>query len=333
MSVVSHRSQISWRHVGKYYVFGGKHGTYAQHRDCWVINLRDLEKGWKKLPEAPWPKGLILPSDYRAAIHAASKRAYILLGTEELLTFNLVTEKWEKSTRTKLKSATLKWKDVFTGQMCDYCFDAIGDTLVVFGGADSATKLGRNRFLSLDMKTKTWDVLSGSPDADPDNTIPGPREQAACWTIGRKVYIGYGNANRARAQMQDHPEGDPCDHNYCDLWSYDLDKKGKWVQEKLKGNFPCPRTETAYTYNQRWKSAVVFGGYAAGMSYRERSMRDVFDFSYFADTFLWDSETKLWRMVLAKGFPTYRARGDMVTDQETGRSYLFGGCEWIACFG
>lgn len=261
-------------------------------------------------------------------MHEPTDRAYLFTGHPDLLTFNFLTEKWETGTRTWLRDRTLQWWDVFSKeQMGYYTFHTIGDMLVFYGGADEDTVIGRNRLIVLDMKTKLWDVLSGTRNAVADNVNPSPKVDAVCWSIGRKLYIGYGNANLAAGRMKYHPEGDHDDYSYCDLWSWDFDKKGKWVKEKLRGNFPCHRTEVAHSYNRKWKSTIVYGGYAARISYKHPSKVNPFGFSYFADTFLWDEETKLWRMVIAKGFPTYRAGGDMVTDQETGRSYLFGGCK------
>lgn len=294
-----------------------------------MIDLRNLDQGWRKLPDAPWPSTLILTSDFKAAVHAPSKKAYILVDSKNLMTFNLVTESWESNTRTRLKNRRQEVGGIVTTSgMSDYCVEVIGDTLLVFGGSDSLSSLGRNRLLALDLKTLVWETLSGTPTAEPDNMIPGPREQAVSWIVGKKLYVGYGNANRARGAMHNHPEGNREDHNYCDLWCYDFEKAHKWVQQKMRGSFPCGRTESAYTFNRKWKSAVVFGGYAAGVNYREPSNTITnCGFSYFADTFLWDQEKKIWKTVITKEFPTYRVRSDMVTDQETGKSYLFGGCE------
>lgn len=50
-------------------------------------------------------------------------------------------------------------------------------------------------------------------------------------------------------------------------------------------------------------------------------------FTYYADTFLYDpfSSPPIWKQVLTRGYPTYRAQPKLFTDQESGRVFLFGG--------
>jgi hypothetical protein len=59
-----------------------------------------------------------------------------------------------------------------------------------------------------------------------------------------------------------------------------------------------------------------------------------FDFSYFGDTFIYCPSTSSstggttepkWKQVLTRGFPTYRAQSQLLSDPATGKTYLFGG--------
>lgn len=77
---------------------------------------------------------------------------------------------------------------------------------------------------------------------------------------------------------------------------------------------------------------IVFGGYNPSLptSYVDEGME--FAFSYFADTFLFDPSASAssvsgpkWKQVLTKGFPTYRAQMQLVSDPATGKIFLFGG--------
>jgi hypothetical protein len=49
-------------------------------------------------------------------------------------------------------------------------------------------------------------------------------------------------------------------------------------------------------------------------------------FTYFGDTFVWSPDSRAWRHVLTRGFPSYRAQASLLVDDATGKTYLFGGC-------
>jgi len=55
-------------------------------------------------------------------------------------------------------------------------------------------------------------------------------------------------------------------------------------------------------------------------------IRDVtYEYAYFADTFIFDPSTFSWKHILTRGFPTYRALSQLITDPKTGKVLLFGG--------
>ena len=70
----------------------------------------------------------------------------------------------------------------------------------------------------------------------------------------------------------------------------------------------------------------MFGGYNPALPYYESS-GTCYGFHYFSDTFILDhsSPSPLWRHVITRSFPTYRAQGQLVADSATGKMFLFGG--------
>lgn len=56
----------------------------------------------------------------------------------------------------------------------------------------------------------------------------------------------------------------------------------------------------------------------------------MFNFSYFADTFLLEDPTPsnpypCWKQVLTRSFPSYRAEVRLFSENDTGNTYLYGG--------
>jgi hypothetical protein len=49
------------------------------------------------------------------------------------------------------------------------------------------------------------------------------------------------------------------------------------------------------------------------------------NFSYYADTFIFNYATLSWKQVLTRGFPTYRAQSHLLSDPSTGKTFLVGG--------
>lgn len=68
----------------------------------------------------------------------------------------------------------------------------------------------------------------------------------------------------------------------------------------------------------------MFGGYAPTYPTMYLDSGKMFNYSYYADTFIWSPSSCKWKQVLTHGFPTYRAQAQLVSDPETGKVFLFG---------
>lgn len=183
--------------------------------------------------------------------------------------------------------------------------------------------------MALNLTTNSWEHLSGTIEGVPTVTEPNLRILPCMWAAPneRKIYIMYGSANRTLAAVHHASGGADIDYPYDDFWSYDVDSK-KWERERLRGNFPSPRTEATSSQCDSVGGALVYGGYHGCMRTMETKwalQERHYSFSYFGDTFLFDSKTRNWKHVLVKGFPSYRAMSTVVCDPETGKIYLFGG--------
>ncbi|RDB24340.1 hypothetical protein Hypma_008408 [Hypsizygus marmoreus] len=130
------------------------------------------------------------------------------------------------------------------------------------------------------------------------------------------------------------------------MWSWDIQAE-KWRRERLAGNPPCPRTEIACTYNETLDKVFVFSGYNPCLPTFFIAKRQRFNYSYFADTFMYqppnpespphsaplaspalqdrDRQAPKWKEVLTRGFPTYRCQAELLSDPVTGKTFLIGG--------
>lgn len=258
-------------------------------------------------------------------------KAYLFVGQPDVPVFNLQTETWS-TMRTTMSRGT-SWARVFPGYQFEaYACVVSGNTIYYFGGVDGSKRLGRNAIVALDLTTLQWEVVSGKVEANNDPTFPGIREYPIMWTYQEKLWITLVNANR-QAEWY-HRTGErtwnkeaSIDHTYQDLWSYDLKKK-QWLDERCSGNLPCMRSEVACTFNKSWNRVVIHGGYCASLLFNASpAWEGSTGYTYFGDTFAWNPETKRWSQVITRGFPTYRAAADLFTDEQTGRTYFFGGCK------
>lgn len=262
----------------------------------------------------------------RFALHESTERAYLFQGKNTLPYFDLRTENWSQVV-TRSRDGK-PWQKLFPGDtLIGYCAHLYRDKIYVFGGDCSSGRstLGRNRLTVLDLNDFKWDVLSGTLNVVPDITLPGLRQEAASWLVDGKIYVTLGSAHRSGAGLSGAEHGATSDHSYLDMWSYDIERN-LWTNEKYIGNPPSRRTEVGYALNATWGKAVVFGGYDSTMPF-DPSSNELFTYSYYADTFVWDVVTRRWSYVITRGFPTYRASPEVFTDPETGRTYLFGGCK------
>ncbi|KAG9047731.1 hypothetical protein FS837_001628 [Tulasnella sp. UAMH 9824] len=314
-------ASVLWK--GMYYVFGGLHGTSKAHCDGWALNLRDLKQGWRQVP---YPEINFVHSRDTLQLALHEDKAYLFIGEPNVHVFNLRNETWS-TVRTTMKRGT-PWTTVFPGNRLEsYACVVSGNTIYYFGGSDGTNRLGRNAIVALDLTTLRWELVSGKVEVNDDPTLPGVREYPVMWMDQGKLWITLGNANRQAEWLRSGEEnvGAPIDHSYQDLWSYDLKTK-QWVDERSSGNPPCLRTEVEYTFNISWNRVIVHGGYCASLGFTGSSTWEGgTGFTYFGDTFAWNPETKRWSQVITRGFPTYRAAANLFTDEQTGRTYLFGG--------
>lgn len=216
-------------------------------------------------------------------------------------------------------------------QIKAYTCEVYDGRIYYFGGRDGENVIGRNTLVALDLKTLKWDLISGIPELNDDTSLPGVREFHASWILGDKMYISMGNVARQaqwlRSGCTNANEGALTDFSYDDLWSYSF-QTNKWTHEKFTGNTPSKRTEVAFTFNKTWNRVLIYGGYCASLMLNDPStVGGVTRYSYFGDTFVWNPETKRWAQVITRGFPTYRAAADLIYDEKTGRTFLFGGCK------
>lgn len=304
-------------------MFGGLHAMGKHYHDTWKLSLQHPERGWRQI-EHPVPPALLANLQYCPAV-VYRDCVYIFTGRSCLLVFDLRREVW-RPFPTTFAGAEHTWAEPVDG-LLRYTAQVIRDKMYVFGGNNSLERKGRNMLLCLDFETARWEALSGSRNLQPsDGTLPGPRLNCISWAIESKFYVAFGAAEQTVEQL---PTATTLDYCYRDTWSYDVDER-RWRHERLRGNAPCRRTQAACTYNQKWKSAVVFGGVHCTLSYVDKAEPpegQLMWYSYFADTLLWSAETKSWSIVLCKGFPPYRSFMSIISDEETGRTFMFGGCK------
>lgn len=305
-------------------MFGGINGTLKSYSDGWALNLQDLKQGWRKVPYPEIKFSSSRRGSHLLALH--EDKAYLFLGRPSVHVLNLITETWSTIGTTTRRG--IPWTEVFPGNRFEgYACVAFGNSIYYFGGTDGSNRLGRNALVALDLATHQWDVLSGEVALNKDPTLPGGREDLGMWIDRGKLWIALGGASRLSEWLKsgDEGAGAPMDYSYQDLWSYDLSTK-EWVEERSGGNPPWARTEVACTFNRFWNRAIVHGGYSCSLGL-DKTLGAI-EGAYFGDTFAWNPEAKRWSQVITREFPTYRAGADLFTDEQTGRTYLFGGCKF-----
>ncbi|KAG2012223.1 hypothetical protein CC2G_012258 [Coprinopsis cinerea AmutBmut pab1-1] len=348
------------------YLAGGREDVNGPYfRDFWCLNLNNPSNGWRQLPEYPLPfavTNLFLGWSFLLDPHA--KRAYLFNGLINVDYFDLTTEKWGRIscsyTPTKADIAAgvnLGWPYPgrqtfdFTAQIVFW--NDVAVKILVFGGTHEFTNMGCNIFMELDLLTKKWKRLSGTvvPSKDGDHSCPDPRKYGGSWVDRdqRKFYLLYGNFDRHLfdSEKEHHRSGKA--HTCTDYWSRDIEKE-KWSRERIRGNFPCPRTEFGVTYNPHLNKVFVFGGYSAAFITSIPEKGRQFNYAYFADTFMLyidQSDPEVfdvplvpqnaspptarsikrakWRQAVTPGFPNYRCHGQLLTDLDTGKMYMIGG--------
>ncbi|KAI0075656.1 hypothetical protein K474DRAFT_1646268 [Panus rudis PR-1116 ss-1] len=332
---------------GRYYVYGGeKYHTGPYFHDLHYLELSNMKAGWHKLPDYPLPD----PNLWRCSgwqMFVYDNKAYLFAGRPRLDYVDLVEERWS-SVQTKYSEGGWPYPN---GSFMNYGAVILDSTIYVFGGTHSTSELGCNLLIALDLKdpSYTWHKLSGhagQPDLRPDFNLPGPRRHPTIWLDDRvkgkeRIYILYGEANRQGAKIHYEPYGAEESFGYEDFWSWDIHGK-EWRRERLVGNAPSPRSESAYTFNKELGLTAVFGGYMPSVPTMRPEQQLQHSFTYYADTFVYippplsDESSKKavtttsslgprWKQVITRGFPTYRAQSQLFTDPATGKMYLFGG--------
>jgi hypothetical protein len=278
------------------------------------------------------------------SVHA--DRAYLFTGRPQVDFFDLKRRQWS-TVKTEFKrddgrAGPAPWPYP-NFHVSDYTMQMIGGRMYVFGGSHADASLGTNLFVSLDLETRKWTRLSGTALPTPDYSCPGPRKWPASWVVEDRLYIMYGVADRQGAQMQNQPNAASDAFGYSDFWSWSL-KDQKWRREIISGNPPCPRAEMACTYvcissrtsvdsfaqnfvskNNKLDQTIIFGGYNPTFPTTYIETGQFFNYSYYADTFIWTPATSKWKQVLTRGFPTYRAQSQVICDPKTGKTLLLGG--------
>ncbi|KAI0079075.1 hypothetical protein K474DRAFT_1683413 [Panus rudis PR-1116 ss-1] len=148
-----------------------------------------------------------------------------------------------------------------------------------------------------------------------------------------RIYVLYDVADRQSAKLNNQQHVASESFVYDDFWSWDIHGK-TWRRERLTGNVPSPRSESAYTFNEQVGLAVVYGGFTGSLPTVHTEPRpQLHPFTYYADTFVYvphsipgsPTSGPRWKQVITRGFPTYRAQSQFITDTATGKMYLFGG--------
>ncbi|CDO71013.1 hypothetical protein BN946_scf184844.g17 [Trametes cinnabarina] len=328
--LTSRMAHAAFIYKSRLYVCGGQRsGTIQVYHDMWCLDLIRMN-GWRELPKY---KERFL----NCQMVVSGGKAYLFRGFPTVDFFDLETERWGRI-QTQFVNARGKREEwPYDESLTDYSMHAVNGKIYVFGGKHKRY-IGCNLFAVLDVATKTWRRLSGTPDnvpLKPQYDEPGPRKNLASWVDekGEKIYIMYGMADRQAAQMFSQEFASSEGFVYNDCWSWDI-KEGRWQRERVSGNYPCPRAEMSVCYNPVTKQTVMFGGYNPALPFYVESSQVCFGFNYFSDTFVLDHTAPMhrWKQVITPSFPTYRAQGQLLTDPATGRMYLFGGytnTDWV----
>ncbi|KIJ45375.1 hypothetical protein M422DRAFT_251147 [Sphaerobolus stellatus SS14] len=180
-----------------------------------------------------------------------------------------------------------------------------------FGGFSIDYLLGNNLLLKLDLQTKTWRCLSGTVQLKPDPSCPGFPPAASSWVDHerRKIFFMGGEADIKLTKSDGKFLGNHYSYVYSDL------------------NPPGARTEMGWDYNPKLKRLIVFNGFSSNAPLQRSTRLKNIDnvCSYFTDTYIFDPAAFAWKHVFTRGFPTYRALGEMFSDPGVAKVFLFRG--------
>ncbi|KAJ7088234.1 hypothetical protein C8R43DRAFT_298122 [Mycena crocata] len=333
-----------------FYLAGGRRSSAGPfYRDFWVLDLKTHDS-WRELPDYPVSlrqSGRFV--GWNMLLH--NNTAILFTGRPTVDVFDLQSETWSSFLTTYTPTAEDIQAGVQSGwpypanQLEDATMQIAHGKLYVFGGSHGTTVVGCNLFMELDLTTRKWRRLTGyvrSPQ-HADYSCPGPRKSASSWvsTDKKRIFVMFGQADREGGKMHSelHIHGTSA-FGYEDMWSWSIED-ARWRRERMSGNPPCSRTEMASAYNEKLKKTIIFGGYQPRLPTFVIEQGKQFDYSYFADTFVYDMTPQApsadspsqeptlsapkWKQVLTHGFPTYRCQAQLACDPDTGRTYLFGG--------
>ncbi|KAJ7032600.1 hypothetical protein C8F04DRAFT_1107341 [Mycena alexandri] len=331
----------------QFYVAGGRKSSLGPwYRDLWAIDLENLT-AWRRLPE--YPRGMRqsgMFTGWSMLVH--NDTAILFTGGPTVDVLDLVTETWTSFRTTYTPTAADIQAGVKDGwpyprELCnDATIQIAHNKMYVFGGDHGTTSVVCNLFMELDLTTRKWRRLTGYVRAPQhgDYSCPGPRKSVSGWvsTDKKRIFLLFGQADRQGASLKNEAHGAESAFGYEDMWSWGIAEE-RWRRERMSGNPPCARTEMACTYNDKLQKTIVFGGYMPTLPTIVLEQGMQFDFSYFADTFVYDTTLKTptfpndsptlaapkGKQVLTQGFPTYRCQAQLASDPKTGRTYMFGG--------
>ncbi|KAI0039600.1 hypothetical protein FA95DRAFT_1591490 [Auriscalpium vulgare] len=315
---------------GRFYVAGGQKGIDGPfYRDLQYIDIKKMDT-WVTLP-APPARGDGQMLNWKMCVDEETNKAYLYTGRLVLDVFDLQSQTWSELTTTWASPDRTLWP-FSRSEHFEYSMILVQGTLYVFGGTLRHCVLGCDLLMALDLKTRRWHKLSGDPASPtPDPLSPGPRRNAAMWVDGqkKKIWIMFGEADRQSARQSHQANGAQLGYGYDDCWTWDIAGKF-WQRERVAGNPPCARSEMGNTFNTKLNMAVVFGGYSPNQPTWYPAGNTFFPFTYHGDTFIYDATpadgtAPKWKLVISKGFPTYRAQAALFSDPDTGKTFLFGG--------
>ncbi|KAJ7110628.1 hypothetical protein C8R44DRAFT_883758 [Mycena epipterygia] len=315
-----------------YLLGGGKCIEGPWYRDFWVLDLAKLDC-WRRLPDFHVPEELTGDLGGFHIVPHPDGRLFVFTGLEPAIAFfETKRRKWQ-ILKTKFVADTQMPKWPYPWRFLEYTAQCVGDRLYIFSGNKV---VGTDVLMELNLRSAKWRRLSGSAVHTPSASSPGPRGRCQSWVAkdASRIFFMFGQSDRPTwLHLQECHDAPPFySHVYDDLWSWDI-KAEKWTRERLRGNVPSPRSEMACTYNPVLDKVIFFGGYSASAPTWVDELQIPVGYSYYADTFIADANSSgssalapmVWKQVLTRGFPTYRAESTLVTDTKTGKVFLFGG--------
>ena len=273
---------------------------------------------WRRLPQIP--HSLLQAQSSVRKVIIFENQAYFFSGTDVLIRFNLLTETWH-SVQTH---CDFNFPHA-TNRLIEFYVHLYKGKICVFGGSDDEKIFKHRIFMLLNLRTLQWEKLNEGETND--NGIPILRSGAISWVSSGedKFFLMYGSPSFHRiSNLQ--PRDRMREEKYSDLWSYSF-RQRRWTRERLRGNFPCHRNDAICAYNAKLNKFVLYGGASNDIPSFSLYVRGgTIDVAYcvLGDTFVLDLETRKWRQVITRNFPSWRSAGSLMVDED-GSMYMYGG--------